>query len=508
MSRKFVGALAALVASAAAVGTVAMPTVAYAETGGIDPAAVEHYVTEYAERAAYPGVAVAITRGDTVLLTAGYGHDSAGAAITAATPMPVASVSKSFTALAVLQLVEAKKVALDAPVRDYLPEFRIADPRGERITVRQLLNQTSGLTDGTHPEKSLPQPDSLAGAVSRARTAKLAVEPGTKHYYTNTNFHIAARLVEVVAGEPFGDYLRRHVLEPAGMRASVTIDKAPGDLPTNLEKGYVYAYGASIPTTEPNRFVNGSDGLITTAEDMARWLIVHSNGGKSASGEQLITPESIKMMHTSSDPRWTYGLGWDTEAGGRVRHSGIWFTHTAGQLLLPSGHGIAVMTNSGIGLGNEGTNELVNGLATIVQGGTPSVGAPIRLIIDVVLGGLALLSLALGIRTLRRVPVWARRLADRPIWRLALRLLPRFVPLAFLIAMPTLLGLLFAGGRDLTHFQLLHYSVALTVWLVVASLMGVSVTVARVTAVLRLRRARVGRVDCDVDRIEEHRAPV
>lgn len=106
----------------------------------LDGAAVARLVTDFAERAGYPGVAVAITKGDQVVWTAGYGRDSSGAAVTDTTPMPLAPVSKSFTALAVLQLVEAGRVQLDAPVRDYLPDFRIADRRGSSITVRQLLN--------------------------------------------------------------------------------------------------------------------------------------------------------------------------------------------------------------------------------------------------------------------------------------------------------------------------------------------------------------------------------
>ncbi|HEX8631231.1 MAG TPA: serine hydrolase domain-containing protein, partial [Catenuloplanes sp.] len=473
----------------AAPARAAGPGPAGVDAPGPDPATIERYVTDYARRAGYPGVAVAITRNNRVVLAAGYGHDSSGAAMTARTPMPVASVSKSFTAMAVLRLVEAGRVRLDSPVREHLPEFRIADPRGDRITVRQLLNHTSGISDRSHPEKSLPQPDSLAGAVERARTATLVAQPGTEHHYTNTNYHIAARLVEVVAGQPFGEQLRRHVLEPLGMRASATIDAAPRDLPDNLRRGHSYAYGASVAVAEPHRFLNGSDGLITTADDMARWLILHNNGGRAADGTRLVSAGVLAALHRPTNPGSRYGLGWQLDQQGRVHHTGIWFTYTASQLLLPSGYGIAVMSNSGIGPGNEGTAGLAEGLAAILDGGTPKVGPPVRLLIDLVLGAFTLLSLALGVRTVRRAPGWARRLADRPGWRPALRLLPRLVPLGLLAGLPALLGRLVGGGRDLTHAQLLHYSAPLVLWSVVASLMGVSVLLARAHALLRLRRA-------------------
>lgn len=455
---------------------LAMSTVAVPSQTGANLSAIDHYVADFADNAGYPGVAVAITKGGQVVHIAGYGHDSTGAAVTGTTPMPVASVSKSFTALAVMQLVEAGKVVLDRPLRDYLPDFRIADPDGAKITVRQLLNQTSGITDGTFPEKSLPQPDSLAAAVVRAQEATLAVAPGTKHYYTNTNYHLAARLVEVVAHEPFADYLRRHVFEPAGMRATTSITLTPRDLPSNVAKGYAYAYGASIPVTEPERFVAGSDGVITTAADMARWLVVQSNGAG------LVSPASIAAMHTSSDPRWTYGMGWDTSADGKVRHGGIWFTFTAGELLLPSGYGIAVLANSGVALGNDGTAELEDGVATLLSGGTPSTGAPTRLIIDLALAALTLLSLALGIRGFRRRHVWARRFAARPAWQPALWLLPRLIPPAVLLWLPDLLSLLVGGGRDLTYGELVYYSLALVMWILVTSLTNLGVVAARILA--------------------------
>jgi CubicO group peptidase (beta-lactamase class C family) len=381
-----------------------------------------------------------------------------------------------------MRLVESGKVALDAPVRDYLTDFRIADPRGARITVRQLLNQTSGINDRTLPEKSLPQPDSLADAEVRARRATLAAEPGTTYFYTNTNYHLAARLVEVVTGEPFAEHLRRAVLEPLGMRASTTIDRTPRDLPDRVRKGHTYAYGASIAATEPKRFVNGSDGLVTSAEDLARWLIAQT-------GTSLVTAESLASMHTPSGRRSTYGMGWNTDQQGRVRHNGIWFTYTASQLLLPDGHGIAVLGNSGLGLANEGTDQLADALATLVTGGTPDGFTPVRLIVDLALGALTLVNVGLGVRNLRRTRIWTGRFGSRPVWRLLPRLLPRMVPLAFLVALPTLIGLLFGGGRDLTYVQLGYASVALVTWSVVASVMNIGVLGARVTELARSRRS-------------------
>jgi CubicO group peptidase (beta-lactamase class C family) len=400
-------------------------------------AALSLFVSTFMGEASYPGVAVAITKGDQVIAVEGYGHDSSGAPITGGTKMAIASVSKSFTALAVRQLADAGRIDLDRPVFD------------SRVTARQLLAHKSGISDRTLPEKSLPQPSSPAGAVERAQEVLRSAVPDGQFRYTNTNYHLAARLVELASGESFNSYLRKHVFEPLGMWDTVAIDVTPRDLPPDYRRGHGYAYGFSVALTEPDRFVAGSDGVVTTAADMAKWLVA-----QRTLAQQTLAPQD--------------GMGWDTDAQGRLRHNGIWFTATAGQLLTPSGYGIAVMTNSGITLGNEGTYALENGIADVLDGRTPAEPSSYRLLTDLVLAALTLLSLGLGVRALRR----PRRL--HKAWQVL-----RFVPLGVLLALPTLLGLLYGGGRDITFFQLAHYSLPLVVWLGVSSVMNISVAVVR-----------------------------
>ncbi|NKE59485.1 beta-lactamase family protein [Lentzea sp. PSKA42] len=394
-------------------------------------AALALFVSSYTAEASFPGVAVAITKGDQVIAVEGYGHDSTGAPITGNSKMAIASVSKSFTALAVRQLADAGKIDLDRPVFD------------SRVTARQLLSHTSGISDRTLPEKSLPQPNTPAEAVERAREALRSAVPDGEFRYTNTNYHLAARLVELASGEKFNDYLRAHVFEPLGMRDTVAIDMTPRDLPQDYRKGHGYAYGFSVPLAETDRFVSGSDGVISTAADMAKWL----------AAQKTLAPQD--------------GMGWKADSQGRLRHSGIWFTGTAGQLLTSSGYGIAVMSNSGVTLGNEGTYELENGIADILDGKTPPEPSSYRLLIDLVLAALTLLSVALCVRALRR----PRRL--HKAWQVL-----RFVPLGVLLASPALLGLLY-GGRDMSFYQLMHYSLPLVVWLGVSSVMNISVAVVR-----------------------------
>ncbi len=187
----------------------------------VDLAAVDHLVGDELAAASIPGAAIAITRGTEVVHVRGYGHNADDVPVTANSRFRIASLSKSFTSLAVLQLVDAGQVSLDDRVVAHLPEFRLADPRGADITVRQLLNHTSGLADREVRDLSRPQPRTLAEAATSLSPAHLVAAPGTRFNYHNPNYQLAARLVEVaqrpaVRRLPAGARLsaRRHVRQP------------------------------------------------------------------------------------------------------------------------------------------------------------------------------------------------------------------------------------------------------------------------------------------------------
>jgi hypothetical protein len=366
-------------------------------------------------------------------------------------------------------------------VTRYLPGFRLADPRGARITVRMLLDQTSGMADSAFPDLTLPQPHTLAEAVTRLRDAGLADEPGARYHYHNPNYQVAARIVEVVAGRPFGGYLRERLFGPLGMASSTTVDEPPA----GLSPGYVRAFGFEIPVTERDWFTGGSHGVLTTAEDLARWLIAQRDGGG------VLSPSSVTLAHTPAPGR-DYALGWRAEPSGQLSHTGEWFSHTAAQILLPDGHGIAVLATTGLALDND-AETLARGLATLVQGGTPELALPAGVVADRVLAGLILLSVllaALGAAHARR---WAARRTSW--WRAGLRLLPCLVPPLVLGFLPELTSFVFAG-RQGTFGQVLYVWPGLVAWLGAATLCALVVVVVRVSVLVsgtaRLRREESG----------------
>ena len=184
----------------------------------VDGRTIDATIRAHLDAVPVPGVAVAVTRGDRVLVAQGYGHTPGGDPIGQHTAMAVASVSKSFTALAVMQLVEAGRVDLDRPVRVYLPEFAMADSRVDQVTVRQLLNQTSGLSDAV---VSRFQPSATALA-TRARGwyshCTACCDAGIQMGGTTIPItRLPLRMVEVVSGMAFDAYLRQHVFGPLGM---------------------------------------------------------------------------------------------------------------------------------------------------------------------------------------------------------------------------------------------------------------------------------------------------
>ncbi|MFC3520978.1 serine hydrolase domain-containing protein [Streptomonospora nanhaiensis] len=310
---------AAVLAPGAAVGGTAAQDGAGSGGAEVTPAAIDTVVQEYREARGVPGVAVAVTRGGRTVHAAGYGTTPSGEAVTADTPMAVASVSKSFTAAAVLQLVEAGEVDLDRPVAAYLPEFRMADPRASRITVRQLLDQTSGMSDTTFPAFTREQPDTLREAVAGMRTGRLAADPGARHEYHNPNFQVAARLVEVVADRPFAEQLTAQIFDPLGMDRSTTAD-TERDLPPDA-RGHLRILGRPVALPEPPAFGNGSGGVISTASDMAAWLIAQNSGGRGPGGARIASPQTIALMHTPSPNSGSYALGWSTGETPRARPS-------------------------------------------------------------------------------------------------------------------------------------------------------------------------------------------
>ena len=470
-------------ATAAAHATPAAPG------GGTVAEHVDHYLATQLKDSAIAGAAVALTHGDQVLLVRGYGHDSTGAAVTANSLFRVASLSKSFTALAVMQLVEAGRVNLDDRVQQHLPEFRMADPRAARITVRQLLNQTSGLSDTVVPDLSRRAPTDPKDATTSLRTAHLASDPGTQWAYSNANYEVAARLVEVLSEQDFNQYMTRHVFAPAHMSSTTSTVTDNQPVP-GLVGGHLVAYGHAFPTPAFGTYTAGDGGIVSSATDMAQWLVVNSNDGQTTDGTRLVSSRGIQLLHSPSAPGSRYALGWATRgpanAPTRIDHSGSLLTFTAQQAVWPgTGYGVVLLFNSGSPMAFD-TTALSYGVFDIIEGKTPPAKAPhLTRTVDAVLAATTVLALLLGGLGVMRANRWARRRGG-PV-RTTVRLMPSVLVLAVVVAFPRLAELLM--GRDVTWKAAAYEWPALIVSVAAAAVAAMATVLARAWAVVAVRRA-------------------
>ncbi|MEV8077425.1 serine hydrolase domain-containing protein [Streptomyces pseudogriseolus] len=490
-----VGVVAAVAVGVVPAVSVAAPSSGAAPSGAtLDADSVDRFVEDYMDETGLPGAVVAVTEGGRVVRTAGYGHTASGQDLTARTRVPVASLSKAMTALAVMQLVEAGKVELDQPVVRYLPEFVMADGRHREITVRQLLTQTSGMDDSAYPDLTRAQPHTLKEAVAAMRDAPLAADPGSRYRYHNPNYFVAARLVEVVSGRPFAERMSTAVFRPLGMTDTVSVDST-AEMPDGA-RGYVRAYGTVFARSHPRWFTAGGHGVVTTAEDLARWLTAQNDGGVSAEGRRVASARTVALTHTPPrTPEDTgYAMGWwrhrDGDGGEVIQHNGQLLTHNATATLLPDSRvGIAVVTNTGLLAGDDAA-QLTLGLVDLARGVRPEVEKPFSMTADWVLAALTVAAAALGVRGVLRSGRWARRRAGRAWWRTALRMLPLALPVLFLTQLGTLVGLLmFRAG---TLAQTAYAWPALVVCAGAGGLAAGAVVVARGVALVRYGRGKDG----------------
>lgn len=416
---------------------------------------MDRYVAEQVDRTGLAGVSVAITKGDEVVHVGGYGD------ATAKTPMRVASVTKTFTAFAVMQQVDQGKIDLDAPVSTYLPELKIA----ARFTARQLLTHTAGLPRAV---------DTSAIRTSKEFVAALGSISLGSNGYSNVGFNLLARVVEVTSGEPFSAYLKGHVFDPAGMTATVATvrhDESPA-------KGHIYVYGHWVARPEPAAFGLGSGGIVTNAEDMAKWLIIHNNQGRTAEGRQLLSAASVKRMRTE-------GFGWSKEGPGEFQHPGNLKTFTAYQHILPgTGYGIALLTDTGMTPTTDDSYGIVRGLVAMARGERAEPVDPVMPVVEWSMVALTALALVLGGLGLRRSRRWAVRRSGRPAWRKVLPLLRHLIAPAMLLCLPAIAAVL-VGQSGVAWSELLLVSTSTVVWFAVMAAASLAVLGAKILHLTR-----------------------
>ncbi len=396
----------------AAVASVCAP-VASLHAQHADFASVDSAVQVQLREAGVPGAALVIVRGREVAHIRGFGiADPTGRPVTPQTPFYLGSTTKSFTALAVLQLVERGLVELDAPVQRYLPWFTLADSAVSRqITVRQLLLHR-GRIPGRAGEYFLSDDDTSASAAERHVRWLARAKPTAGFDYNNLGYTTLGLIVEAASGLPYASYLRTQVFEPLGMRHTHT-ERADAER-DGLAAGYAMVLGFPVPRRQPaDRGDLAAGYLMSSAEDVGQYLVAQVNQGR-VPGHAGVSSAVVEEMHQSRGPivpdrDIAFGFSITTLEGVRILDiSGSVPTYASRFVLSPdSGWAMALLTNANGAIAEAHIMEPALNAARMTMGKPPvpvNVPRVLRLVIGLAIA-LPFVQIALAARAVRR---WRR----------------------------------------------------------------------------------------------------
>jgi D-alanyl-D-alanine carboxypeptidase len=267
-----------------------------------------------------PGVSVAIIREGRVILAREYGQANVelSTPVTHKSVFKLASVTKPFTATAIMMLVEEGKIALDGRIAEYLPDLPL---QWHKVTIRQALSHTSGLADylrapGWSWRNSWRLDLTPSEFLELTSAAPILFAPGEGIRYSNTGYYLLGMLIEKVSGKAYAEFLRERIFQPLGMSAT---RRDTAGIVANRVSGYVFRNGAlqnAEYTSETWAYSEG--GLISTALDLAKWeaALYTEKLVTRASLEQMWTPTKLKDGRLAiigdngaGKPNY-YGLGW------------------------------------------------------------------------------------------------------------------------------------------------------------------------------------------------------
>jgi CubicO group peptidase (beta-lactamase class C family) len=363
---------------------------------------LDDYIVAQMAKHGLKGISVAVIEGGETVYLNGYGSAGNGIPMTPHTPMYIGSTSKSFTGLAVAQLVESGLIDMKAPVINYLPWFKVDDQVATaKITVNHLLHHTSGMSEAGFTV-ILPEDASREEAVRALASASLTASPGAQMQYFNVGYDVLALIIETVSGQTYEAYIQEHIFQPLGMTRTYTdpeLAQANG-----LSQGYSRFFGFPFPQRQPHRqYEVGAGYIISTAEDMARYAIAMNNDGVYQ-GNRVLSSEGMRRLFISNQG---YGMGWFIEPG-HIYHGGANETFKTFLDLYPNRKlGFILMINQGYMLDHYVSSaQVYEGVRAIVLGDTPplvSQGPSVRTI------GLGLLGFVLALVALHSYNFWKLR---------------------------------------------------------------------------------------------------
>lgn len=307
-----------------------------------------------------PGVAIAVLyQGEEYVRGFGVTNVDAPQPVDGDTLFRIASTTKTFTGTVVMRLVEQGKLDLSAPIRRYLPDFRVADEEAAaRVTLRQCLNHSAGWVGDDESDFGRGD-DALAGYIASMPRLPQLTPPGMQFAYNNTALDTAGRVIEVVTGQPYEEAVRTLLLEPLGLsRTRYFADELAG-YPIagchSVEDGRA-VFSPDLWYLPRNGHADG--GLISSAREQLRYARFHLGHVHAVDGTPLLTPTSLRAMRSNPGPRGTlvaeldgfgvtFGLRRTAEGVQVPMHGGSWAGQYSGFFFVPEqDFAMTMLTNS------------------------------------------------------------------------------------------------------------------------------------------------------------------
>jgi D-alanyl-D-alanine carboxypeptidase len=285
---------------------------------------VDRAAAELMAREHVPAVAIAVVRHGEVAFERGYGlaDVASRAPATVDTRFEIGSITKQFTAACIIQLVRAGKLSLDDPLAKFITDY----PAGAAVTVRQMLSHTSGLPEYLDFEAGhtlAMKPAATANILRHITNQPLNFAPGSAWAYSNTNYLLLGRIVELTAGEPYEEYVREHLFAPAHMTQSgfISDERTLPDMATGYERAGATGVARAQPIAES--WAGGAGAIVSTVGDLAKWNAAVANG-------TIVAPNDVKLLQTAvtlpDGSRTKYGMGWAVDSLGG--HPRVWHPPT------------------------------------------------------------------------------------------------------------------------------------------------------------------------------------
>lgn len=313
-----------LLTSAAPAWAAEIIAPAQTQSAGADSSALAR-VSSAAERiareqiaAGLPGFSVAVARDGQILFSGGYGHADveSGVAPTAETVYRIGSVTKQMTAAVIMRLVEQGKISLDDPITKYMPQY---PTQGHTITIRHLLNHTSGIAGIRARQVDEKTRQRLKMDLSRAEILELFTggafdfAPGTDYKYNNSAYVLLGMIIEEVTGTPYAAHVERELFEPLGLTRTMYCD--PERIVPDRAEGYEMKDGKLINAPYLSMSVPGAAGAIcSSATDLVKWTgLLHS--GQVVSSASLADMTAPTRLPDGRSIRYGFGLDLDFRNG-------------------------------------------------------------------------------------------------------------------------------------------------------------------------------------------------